>query len=220
MKAVRIVFSVFIALGIALFAIGYIGSEQNAAYFQRSPSVEGYLPDVDDRGESCELTYAVDGETYVFHMDVYDSGMYIGLPVTVYYDADNPGSYRTTYNDLVFFVLRILGLTFAVMGLVGVLIPGFVASNREKVLRDGTRISAHIEEIHPNLSVTLHGRHPWRLVCRGVDPTTRQERIYYSPNIYHDPTGRLLDDQVEVAVLGSRYVVDLSKVLPSATDRD
>lgn len=220
MKAVRIVFSIFIALGVALFVAGYIGSEQNAAYFRQAPSVEGYLSDVDHRGESCELTYAVDGQTYVRRMNTYDSDMYAGRPVTVYYDANDPSSFRTPYNDLVFFVLRILGAVFAAMGLVGVLIPALAASSREKILREGTRISARIDEIRPNLNVTIRGAHPWRLVCRGVDPVTGTEREYLSPNLYTDPTGKLLDDTADVAVLGRRYAVDLARALPSATDRD
>ena len=218
MKAVRIVASVFLAVGLLMLAAGYVGSEDNAAYFKRAQCVRGELTEIDRHDEACEITYEIDGRRYDKRLQVYTSDMRVGQTIDVYYMDNDPESIRTEYSDLPFFILRIIGVSFAGMAALTCVIAACARRSRERLLRDGTRVTARVEQIAPNLSITVNGRHPWRIVCRGVDPATGQERIYYSQNLYENPSGRLQGDQVQVAVEGRRYAVDLAGIMDSAED--
>ena len=218
MKAVRIVACVFLALGLLMVLVGYVGSEENAAYFRRAQSVQGELTVVDRSNEACEVSYVVDGREYSKRLNLYESSMRVGQPVNVYFEAQSPESIRTDYSDLPFFILRIIGVCFAGAAALACVLGMLARSSRERLLREGTRITAHVEEIALNRTVTVNGRHPWRIVCRATDPTTGQERLFYSSNLYEDPTGRLHGDQVQVAVDGRRYAVDLAGILEGAED--
>lgn len=216
MKAIRIVAAVFLTLGLALFLAGYLGSEDNAAFFRVAETTQGTLVAVDHGQEECSILYQAEGRTYRARINAYVSGMRVGEPVTVYYVEGAPDEFRTEYHDVAFWILRLIGIIFGGIGLVMLLVSLRMAESRRSVLEKGNRVTARITGVEENRTITVNGRHPVRLVCEYTDPNTGETRVFRGRNIYRNPTFDLTREEVDVYLHPTRpgrYVVDEKSVM-------
>lgn len=211
MKAIRIVAAVFLTLGLVMLLVGYLGSEDNAAFFRAAETTQGTLVAVDSQQEECTVLYQAEGGTYRARINAYVSGMWVGEPVTVYYVEGAPDVFRTEYHDLAFWILRLIGMIFGGSGLVMLLVSLCVAENRRSLLEKGNRVTARVTGVEENRSITVNNRHPFRLVCEYTDPNTGETRVFRGRNIYRNPTADLTREEVDVYLhptRPNRYVVD------------
>lgn len=211
MKAIRIVAAAFLILGFVMFLVGYLGSEDNAAFFRAAETTQGTLVAVDSQQEECNILYQAEGQTYHARLNVYVSSMRVGESVTVYYVEGAPDVFRTEYHDVAFWILRLIGMIFGGIGLVMLLIALWMAERRRSLLEKGDRVTARITGVEENRSVKVNNRHPFRLVCEYTDPNTGETRVFRGGNIYCNPTLDLTREEVDVYLhptRRNRYVVD------------
>jgi hypothetical protein len=140
----------------------------------------------------------------------------VGEAVAVLYDPLDPSDARI---DGLFSLwggpLLFSGIG-AILGLVGL----GISAARRRTLRKiedlrlrGTRVQAQLQAVERNHSVKVNGRHPWRIACQWVDPTTGLLHVFRSQNLWFDPTPHLHGRDLTVLVDRQdprRYHVDLS----------
>ncbi|RFA25573.1 hypothetical protein CAI21_18785 [Alkalilimnicola ehrlichii] len=146
----------------------------------------------------------------------------VGELVPMLYDPANPRNVRM--DD--FFDLWTATVLFSVFGVIFTLVGGsavFVFVRRANIVktlkRNGHRVRARIEGVGRNNSLQVNGRSPWRISCQWHDPSTRRVHVFFSDNLWFDPS-QYIEKGQEVDVLvdlrnPKRHYVDTS-FLPAA----
>ena len=141
-----------------------------------------------------------------------------GEPVSVLYAPQDPA--RASINT--FAQNWFVSLFFAGMGLISSLVggvcvwfitlaPGRAERRAQELKRIGKSIQARVMGVEPNVALSINGRHPWRIVAQWLDPTSRKVRLFYSQNLWFDPTPYLTTKELQVWVdpdRPNRYSVD------------
>ena len=116
------------------------------------------------------------------------------------------------------FVLGMVGSSFLVIGAVfSILSRGKSERFKRRLREEGERVLAEVVTLEPNVSISVNGRHPRRLVCR-VEEEGRSY-LYRSENIWGYPT--ILTHTVAVyrdPARPRRYYVDLEGVLEESIE--
>lgn len=99
-------------------------------------------------------------------------------------------------------------------GLVGIALR---RNRNEDLLTSGVRIQAEITDVYPDASITVNGRHPYRIACQYRDEGTKTIYTFRSEPLLFDP-GEFLNGRrtVDVCVERDRfdrYVVDVTELL-------
>lgn len=77
----------------------------------------------------------------------------------------------------------------------------------------GRRIEATFQSVELNTSLTVNGRHPFRIVTQWQNPSTAELHIFHSDDIWFDPTDYIYSKSIAVFIDDNnpkRYCVDLS----------
>ncbi|MGN0621646.1 MAG: DUF3592 domain-containing protein [Porcipelethomonas sp.] len=160
------------------------------------------------------IEYIADGEVYNEPLGEYNSGMYEGEEITVYYDPDKPSDVRTG-SKLMQYIFLGIGALFFIIG--ASFVSVIVLKNRRiKLLKQsGDRLSGTITRVEMNRSVKINNRHPYKAECEVTDPYSGERYLYSSENITSD-----ISDLVgmEVTVYAdrndrSRYYVDIRELM-------
>lgn len=158
--------------------------------------------------------YTVDGEYYEREFSQYNSGMYVGKEITVYYNPDEPGDARISSAALPVVFISVGGSMF-VIGAVFI-ITKIVSANRIKSLRAyGEALTGTITNITVNTSVRVNGRNPYKAECEVTDPYSGDRYLYSSKNIMEDISG-LIGSSVTVYTDKndrSKYYVDIDGLI-------
>ena len=116
------------------------------------------------------------------------------------------------------FVLGMVGGIFVLMGTLFLLLGrGKSERFKTRLREEGERVLAEVVALEPNISISVNGRHPSRLVCR-VEEEGRAF-LYRSENIWGYP--RVLTHTVVVyrdPAHPRRYYVDLDGVLEDVVE--
>jgi hypothetical protein len=138
----------------------------------------------------------------------------VGETVPVLYARANPQAARTaTFFGLYggSFVTGLLAVIFGAIGFTWLGIERRAKRIAEECRRFGQRIEAKVARIELRANITVNRRHPWRVVAE------HEGRLYYSPNLWDDPTGRV-GDTVTLFVdryHPNRYVMEVDLAAPS-----
>jgi hypothetical protein len=117
-------------------------------------------------------------------------------------------------------ILSILGAIFATIG------GSFFAVIAIKSRRDaylkvhGTPVQSEFQSVEQNTSLTVNGRHPFRIVSQWLNPSTNKVHVFRSANIWFDPTSFVEVKHITVMIDQSnpqKYFMDLS-FLPEAAE--
>lgn len=186
---------IFIVLGLAMTAGAIIAGIHNKKFFRNAEHTTAVITEIGStrytrNGETeykhtVYVTYEVDGVQYnKVRLGYYNSGMYEGKTIKVYYNKDNPGKIKTRGSSMVIsIILGVLGGVFLLIGIILVIV--FMPRNK-KVKQYGIRYEADIINITMNRNVRVNGRHPYIVDCQVVDDFTGVTSLYRSKNIYED----------------------------------
>ena len=84
----------------------------------------------------------------------------------------------------------------------------------------GNAIETDLQGVERNTTLEVNGKHPWRISSQWLDPVANKLRVFYSENLWFDPTSFVTRKQVTVLLDPKdpkRYYMDVS-FLPQLAD--
>lgn len=218
---------IFIVIGLAMTAGAIIVGLHNKKFFRNAEQTTAVITDIEstrnrrngvtEYNHTVYVTYEVDGVQYnKVRLGYYNSGMYEGKTIKVYYNKDNPGKIKTKGSSMVISViLSVVGGVFLLVGIILVIV--FMPRNK-KIKQYGNRYEADIINITVNRNVRVNGRHPYIVDCQVADAFTGVTSLYRSKNIYEDIN---VYGIVKVPVYvdpknPSKYYVDIDEAIEQA----
>lgn len=185
----------FIVLGLVMTAGAIIVGLYNKKFFRNAEQTTAVITDIEstrnrrngvtEYNHTVYVSYEADGVQYnKVWLGYYNSGMYEGKTIKIYYNKDNPGKIKTKGSSMVISI--ILGVIGGVCLLVGIILVIVFMPRNKKVKEYGIRYEADILNITMNRNVRVNGRHPYIVDCQVVDAFTGVTSLYRSKNIYED----------------------------------
>lgn len=225
-SATNIIGIVFLLVGVIVILVSVFISISDAKFREGAESTMAVITDIEvDRyrrnGEThtdhdVYVEYEVDGKTYETLLNYYDSSMFVGQEIEVFYHPEAPGDVRAeSFFAPVFLVL--FGLVFGIIG------GAFVVSNARKIakhkqlLETGERVTGTITNIDVVTTIEINGCHPYKAVVEVDDYMTGEKYLYSSEQVMDD-IYYLVGSSVDVYVDRndkSKYYVDLDSAVNS-----
>lgn len=204
-----------VLLGVALICAGFAFKTQKEADL-----ITGVIMDI--YGEGTEVSYVYHGREYEAYLTETSSSMRPGEAIELYVQQNNPEKVRT--KALLFlpvWILSVIGVCFFIVALVFIILAGTKGKKKRYLLAEGRAVEAVVIGGHMNYSVSVNGRHPWKLECQYEDISQNATYLYSSYNIWQDPqlyvgqTVRVYIDRQNP----KKYYVDVEKLLATQTDK-
>ena len=111
-----------------------------------------------------------------------------------------------------------LGAVFLILSISFVIYLSRRAATEKRLLENGTRIQANIDDVTLNYSVRVNMRHPYVIQCSWLDSQTQKVYVFHSDSIWYNPMpylGELTTLPVYIDPDNpKRYVVDTEGILP------
>lgn len=222
---------IFLAAGLALLGgAGWV--EKSARAFDATAlSASGTVIDMDTRSSDDGYVYApvvewrdTAGTRHRFVGEVASSPPAYdrGETVAIRFPPGLPGKARIADFSNRYLMTLVLGGLGAVFALVGGAIAFFYWRRRRTVAhlkQRGIPVEAKFVETRVDTSITVDGRHPFRVVAQAVHPSTGKVGRFESDPVWVDPTDALAGGTVRVLLdpqdAGSHFV-DLSRWVDEA----
>jgi hypothetical protein len=227
MKAVVIAKVVFVTMGIGLL-IGTLPLYMNTrALLDAASKAEGTVVKiVTNRSpgsrdlSSTPLVHFVDqyGHTIEFKSNVGNGGEFlVGEKVEVLYDPTDPQHARINSFFQIWagsLMMGGLGGGFFLIG-AGFIFADLLRSRKDKYLRmHGTPIETKYQRVELNTTLSINGKHPFRVLSQWQNPSTLEMHIFKSNNLWFDPSGYIPNKKkITVFIVKNnlkKYHVDLS----------
>ena len=118
--------------------------------------------------------------------------MYVGEEITLLYNPTYPTRLDVKGTKYwLFGILCGMGVIFLLVGSVYPVIMIIKSIKKKNLLRNGMALSATVEEIRWDTSLTVMGRHPYVIICSYHDPGKdvtyrfKSEGVWTNPDGYH-----------------------------------
>ncbi len=225
MKSVSFIKYAFSALGIVLLTVALYLVHSTQTFLEEASTANGTVIELVRKKSSDSNTYAPvvrfvtdTGESIEFTSDTSSNppSYSEGESVRVLYRPAAPHAARIDG----FFSLWLgpiiaggLGAIFVLIGGALLLSPMFAARKQADLRQRGTRIVTTFQSVEQNTSLTVNGRHPFRVVTQWTNPATSQIHVFESENLWFDPTAHINARDIGVYIERGnpkRYFVDLS----------
>lgn len=167
--------------------------------------VEGVIVDFDRERPIVEY------EGGVMRGGVSSSDKRIGDSYTLFVD-DKTGRVADRVLDVVGVVFLCVGAVFTAVGVILWVAMGRGNAKRAVLLSYGQRVRAEIVEVRQDRTVSVNGRHPWRVYAACEHPITREQVRLRSHYVWEDVPK--VGDSVDVAfdpMNEKRYAFDLKE---------
>ena len=217
-------FVLLIGLGMAWGAYALWANAR--AFRAQAAQAEGTVVDlISNRDSDGDITYkpeveftTAEGRTLSFtggtasNPPSYDRGE----KVKVYYSAANPEDARLDGFMEQWFGPLILGVFALVFTLLGwFLFYGGIRNRRVRawLAQHGMKVHAKLAGAELNEGLKVNGRSPWRLRAQWQHPVTQKVYVFYSDNVWYDPSEYCNRESVEALVNADdprQYVIDTS----------
>ena len=126
----------------------------------------------------CEILFAFDGILFTILGVIFE--------INIDQIAANPNSHGNVY---------ILPWIFCAIGIASLLVFAILffittkrKKNRKQLIENGKYINAYVTEIKQDSFVRINNRHPYYVICEGVNPYTGEKLTFRSPNIMENPS--------------------------------
>ncbi|MDR0312306.1 MAG: DUF3592 domain-containing protein [Treponema sp.] len=158
------------------------------------------------------VTYKTNaGKEITTGLDQYDSSMYTGKAIEIYYDPLNPSKVILASGNFYLILLSSFGsfgLIFLVVGIVLNIKNRTLEKQRDKLILWGNYVMADIIEIKRNTSLKLNDENPYIVHSRysenGIDYLFKSHNIWFKPSYAHNKTVRVYFDKNDF----NNYYVD------------
>ena len=214
-KPLTLIFSIFAVAGIAMIIGSFVILHVMNSFAENAHEVPGVITDIKEHyGSDDEVKHDVyvkfwyDGEEYENRrISSYSSDMYIGKEITLMYDPAYPNRLDVKGTQYwVFGILFGMGVIFLIVGSIYPIIAIVKNSRKKKLLRNGMALSAVVEEIRWDTSLTMMGRHPYIIVCSYYDATSDITYRFKSEGIWTNPDRAFpIGSSIEVMVDVNNY---------------
>jgi Protein of unknown function (DUF3592) len=140
----------------------------------------------------------------------------VGEKVPVLYQPANPYQAKIDSFLSLWFgpvLLAGMGSIFCLVGAGLMLATRTRSRTDDRLMHEGMPIEADFQQVDVNTSLSLNGRHPFRVLAQWQDPTTSRIHVFTSHNLWFDPSKYITQKQIRVyvdRVDPKRYYVDLS----------
>ncbi|MCS2610146.1 DUF3592 domain-containing protein [Halomonas dongshanensis] len=227
MRAIALIKYIALVVGIALLAGSLYFYFQTNAFLESAERTQGTVVRLAESRSEDSTTYrpvisfaAPNGDAIEFISSTGSNppSYSPGEPVSVLFDTDNPYSARLESFFSLWggaFILGGLGAVFTLFGVAAFFIPvlsgGLSKRNKAALKRSGLRLETELQGVERNTGFSVNGRYPFRIVSQWHDTTSGQVYVFYSENIWFDPSAYLEGDSVIVFVEPGnpkRYYVD------------
>lgn len=199
MKKKTGVAGIFVIIMFALFSavflcIGIFGKMSVDSFMSTAQKTDAMITEIEvyyhrdsdgDRHKrhNVYVEYTVDGKPCEAKLNSYNSTMYKGKIIEVYYDPYNPEKIMS--DDTTLFIIFIcVGGVFAAITVV-VAITIIVTSRKHKnLITNGTPYTGTIIDVRVITNIKVNGRHPYRADCEVINPITQEKYLFSSENVY------------------------------------
>lgn len=182
----------FLLVGSGLIVGGVVTRNYSNDFFKSAKSTTATIDKIeryrDSDGESeydVLVSYEAEGQYYDdIELDYYNSSMYQGQQLTVYYQATRPNIIKTKVDSFFIFAILIgMGSLFALIGLI-LSIIGFNIKPKQRLKTTGICYNATVTDIIEQRNVTVNGRHPYYVDCLAHNHHTGQQMLFRSKGIF------------------------------------
>lgn len=171
--------SIFALVGFILLIVGIISNVKSSSFKESAVEVNGVIENifVEYHGDKTDydvfVSYEYDGEYYEdVQIDFYSSDMYEGQEIDLLIDPENPIDVHSAEGDLFFTIMFVgMGLLFALIGFIVIIVQFTHKKKNANLIENGRHIYGEIETMEQDYSVTINGRHPFRIYCKYNNPS-------------------------------------------------
>lgn len=227
-KAEKVIFAVFAIVGAVMIVASIIFGIKGFREKNSSVEIEAVIDRIDvwydsdgDERHDVYVSYDYNGHHYSgVESNYYNSGMREGKVTKIHIDPDRP--YEVSYSSgliVAMIALLFMGLVFFLVGAIPTAIRIKKEKNHKRLLTDGRRIIAKIEDMYLDHTLTVNGYNPFVILCKYTDDFTGVEQTYKSHHIWDGAVG-VLEPGMEIQVYVDRddpkkYFVDPYSALNS-----
>lgn len=227
---VLLVFVVFLFVGTCLFVVGFFSNARNMSYQRKFVKTEATITDISNYRRSVNesdahdvyVAFTVKGKRYEGRISGWDSGMYIGKKITVFYNPQNPWEFHHD-SSLMWVIFMLLGFSFMLGGAIPIIVMMRKHTGKKALLKKGKKVMAEITDIIDS-SYTFNSSYGKHIVCERLDPLTGMYYRYKSDVIWFNPESMI--KQLNITQLPvfldqkneKNYYVDMSKLFERVKD--
>lgn len=213
------IFLIFGLTGVGLLIVGFILLDSSLKFRRIAVEVSGTISEIQthsrsdgDVGHTVWVSYEYGGQTYEHvPLNYYSSGMFVGKEISLLVDPAHSTRMTSAAGDaLGYGVFLGMGTVFSLVGFIPTICLLTSSARDRKLLRDGRRLQAAVEQVDFNPSVTYNGRHPYVVYCTYWDSYRDVTYRFKSKNLMREP-GYAPGDPIDVYVNPcdySKYLVD------------
>lgn len=143
------------------------------------------LSDSSTKVHDVYVTYTVNGQEYECMLGYYDSSMFAGQEIEIFYNPENPAEIKGK-DGVTNIILPLFGLVFLVIGLVLINNDRKRKQQMQRLLEQGVTAEGIITAINIDHNTTINGRHPLIAEVTVTDPATGEQFLYSSESIMED----------------------------------
>lgn len=218
-----VIFLLFGIIGIGLLIGGFIFLGSSLRFRDTAVEVTGTIVEIQtsqhsdgDVTHTAFVDYSYDGQSFEHAaLGYYSSSMFVGKEIPLLVDPKQPGHMTSASGDILGYgILLGIGVIFVLVGFVPMVCMTVSSIKGKKLLETGKRLSATVERVDFNLSITYNGRHPYIIFCTYQDVYQGVTYRFKSKNLMQEP-GCAPGDSIEVYVDPedySKYVVNVDSL--------
>ena len=225
MKTIAIIKYVFAAIGIAMLAGALYWVQNIRTFLAQAGSAQGTVIDLVRSSSSSSGTWApvvrfvtAKGEKIEFTSSTGSNppSYSQGESVEILYDPGKPRDARINGFVALWLGPMIVGGIGSVFFLIGggIVLASVLQGRKEEYLKqNGTRILTTFQSVELNTSLSVNGRHPFRVFTQWTNPTTSEIHVFESDNLWFDPSPHINNRSITVFIEPGnpkKYYVDLS----------
>lgn len=225
MKTEKILFGIFAIIGALIIFGGFKVQESNTEFLEIAQTTMAEITDIDvyhdsdgDSNHTVYVEFNVENKEYSGILNEYNSGMYIGKEVTVYYDPQNPNNFKSSGSKYAGYLVSGFGLIFFLVGAIPLGVMAKKSNNSKKLKETGTLIEAEIDSVYLNRNYTVNGRHPYRLSAHAQLPNSEKIYTFESENVWGNLQAVIDTHKIEKVNVyidldnPKKYCVDLDEI--------
>lgn len=131
------------------------------------------------------VKYTVNGQEYEQELGFYESSMYAGKEIEIFYNPENPAEIKGD-EGAINIILPLFGLAFLAIGLVLVNNDRKKQQKMQRLLEQGSTVEGIINAITIDHNTTINNRHPLKAEVTVTDPSTGEQFLYSSDSVMED----------------------------------
>lgn len=211
----------FFIIGLIFVIFGTISAISNANFKNHAKTTEAEIIEINyqrrksgNSRHTVIVKYNIANTEYVTQLNEFNSKMYVGKKINIYYDPNDPGNIKTD-SILVYVICIPIGGIFTIVGGIFIFINLKSVMRRKNLIENGDVFTGTIFDVKMNTLLTINHRHPYKAECEVIDPYTNERYLYSSENIVND-ISELIGSNVTVYVDKNnkgKYFVDINELI-------